>query len=73
MLETIAAVQTKGFWIGAFALLAVLPHAVAWTPTLADDKALGFVTKLVNLLAGNYRAAANAHAKVDAVTRMAGG
>lgn len=36
-----------------------IAHAVALTPTKKDDKALGIVGGLFNLLAGNYGSARN--------------
>ena len=41
------------------AVYGVLPHVVALTPSLADDKALGVATRVLNLLVGNYGAARN--------------
>jgi len=45
--------------VTCLAVYGVLPHVVALTPTLADDKALGIATRLLNLLVGNYGAARN--------------
>lgn len=69
----LAAVQTVAsseFWLWAFAIIGAASHIAAWTPTALDNRAVAAVARVLDAVAGNYGAAANARDRVNAVTRM---
>lgn len=45
--------------LGGFGASGFIAHAIALTPTDKDDKALGIVSSLLNLIGGNYFNAKN--------------
>lgn len=52
-------------WAVLFGVLAALPHFVALSPRVAQG--LGVVSSLLNVIAGNYAAAANGKAMADRI------
>lgn len=52
-------------WTVLFGVLAVLPHCIALSPRLAQG--LGLVSRVLNVIAGNYAAAANGRALADRI------